>query len=514
MRGALLPALGALSLAAGAAAGAAAVDWPTYSYKTGPWEPPQLVVNKTDGYVENELIFIPVRVENTAGTAPTIYDTDGELIYQGPMETTMDMKPATLFGKPVLLFWSGQVSDAGGYGYGSVHILDDTYNEIYTVTLTGDFNSYDTQEKDSYIDVHEHHITSRNTIIVSAINVTQYDLSVAGGPSDGWIIVNQFYEIDIPTNKVLYKWDALEHVDDIPSKTPITPLPATLDGYLVSLRFYWGAYYLEHDTGAVRWFFNGTGGGDFAGNDNSFSWQHDFRIYNETEDSAVLSLFNNGNGQQKHESVTTGMLYELDIANKQATMLQNLTDPANPLNTQTQGSVQMLGAASQSTNVFMGYGSNAFVKEFSGDGDVVLSGQFAPLGQGQSYRAFKSAWSAIPLWNPVAVTEVSGSNTTVYMSWNGATEYDTWAIYSAPSASSNKTTLLTTTPGLVSKLLSILLLTTPLISRLLLARARKTCGRLILFRFDLCPAWTHENRSSTSLGLVCLYLFSRYSTFH
>lgn len=139
------------------------------------------------------------------------------------------------------------------------------------------------------------------------------------------------------------------------------------------------------------------------------------------------------------------MVYELDIANKKATLMQNLTDSANPQDTQTQGSVQFLGPASDTTNIFMGYGSNAFVKEFNGAGDVVLSGQFAPLNQGQSYRAFKFPWSATPLWSPAAATEVSGSNTTLYMSWNGATDYDTWAIYSAPSAGSNGTTLLTTT---------------------------------------------------------------------
>lgn len=140
------------------------------------------------------------------------------------------------------------------------------------------------------------------------------------------------------------------------------------------------------------------------------------------------------------------MVFELDITNKVSTLVHNLTDPTDPINSMTQGSVQFLGPASDETNIFMGYGSAAYIKEYNGAGDVVLSGQFAPLNDGQSYRAFKSAWSAIPLWAPVAVTEVTDSNTTVYMSWNGATEYDTWAIYSAPSADSNGTTLLTTVP--------------------------------------------------------------------
>lgn len=138
------------------------------------------------------------------------------------------------------------------------------------------------------------------------------------------------------------------------------------------------------------------------------------------------------------------MAWEVDLTSMKGSLMHNLTDPSDPIKTQTQGSVQFLGVAAPSSHIFMGYGSDPQAKEYDGDGNLVWSGQFDPVGHGETYRAFKFPWKAIPLWNPVAVTETSDDGTVVYMSWNGATEYDSWAIYSVPSSVSNASTLMTT----------------------------------------------------------------------
>lgn len=138
------------------------------------------------------------------------------------------------------------------------------------------------------------------------------------------------------------------------------------------------------------------------------------------------------------------MAFEVDLTSMAGTLMYNVSDPNDPIYTETQGSFQFLGAAATTSNIFMGYGSVPMVKEYDGAGNVVMSGQFDPLGHGESYRAFKESWTATPFWDPVAVAEKSDSSATVYMSWNGATEYDNWAVYSVPSNSSNTTTLLTT----------------------------------------------------------------------
>lgn len=44
------------------------------------------------------------------------------------------------------------------------------------------------------------------------------------------------------------------------------------------------------------WQIDGKGGADFKQSSNAdFSWQHDMRVYNKTDKSLVLNLFNNTN---------------------------------------------------------------------------------------------------------------------------------------------------------------------------------------------------------------------------
>ncbi|KAG9996804.1 hypothetical protein KCU78_g17267, partial [Aureobasidium melanogenum] len=65
--------------------------------------------------------------------------------------------------------------------------------------------------------------------------------------------------------------------------------------------------------------------------------------------------------------------------------------------------------------------------------------QFGIIGNSsvQSYRAYKQNWQGFPSWNPsIAATGNGTDNTTVYMSWNGATEIKKWAILASNSSSS------------------------------------------------------------------------------
>ncbi|CAI7667175.1 unnamed protein product [Penicillium pancosmium] len=450
---------GVILLLLGCFAAATEANWPYASFKTGPWQPPQLQLNKTAG-VDPGLIFIPIRNENTLGTAVTIYDNDGEMIYQGPEEASMNFRVQKLFGEDVLTYWSGEAGVYGGYGYGKVHILDKTYQEIHTITLTDNFVTGDNETRDSYIDVHEHFITDSNTILVSAINITQHNLSSFGRPSDSWITTNLFYEIDIATNEVIFKWNALDHQDKIPLSesrqwmytNPIqamswdpyhtNSITPTKDGYLVSMRFYCSGFYLNKD-GTVRWQLSGNiGDGDFTGEDLRFSWQHDIRIYNETDDHLVLSLFNNAKKQNISESETTAMVFDIDLTTMTGSLLHNLSDPTNAIYAGTQGNLELLDKETATSNMFVGYGSVPYVKEYNSKGDVVLSGKFGALEHAMSYRAFKNKWKATPFWNPAAVVK----DGVIYMSWNGATEYDNWAVYTLPSLVSDATHPMSTHP--------------------------------------------------------------------
>lgn len=165
-----------------------------------------------------------------------------------------------------------------------------------------------------------------------------------------------------------------------------------------------------------------------------FSWQHDARVWNETDDSLILSVFNNAATLHETEMESTAVAIKVDLRNMEASMVYNATDPKDHLTTNTQGSFQFLDVP-EAGHFLVGYGNRPKFKEYN-DGKVVLAGHFGG-GQASSYRVFKFPWRATPYWNPrIKVKHTSIYTTEVYMSWNGATEYDNWAIYFVPSQNS------------------------------------------------------------------------------
>ncbi len=52
----------------------------------------------------------------------------------------------------------------------------------------------------------------------------------------------------------------------------------------------------------------------------------------------------------------------------------------------------------------------------------------------QSYRVVLEPWVGTPLYPPVAVARRQDGNTTVYASWNGATQVVSWKVLAGPAA--------------------------------------------------------------------------------
>jgi hypothetical protein len=93
----------------------------------------------------------------------------------------------------------------------------------------------------------------------------------------------------------------------------------------------------------------------------------------------------------------------------------------------TQGNVQVL----PNGNVFVGWGSEPFLSEFSEDGELLFHAAFAPWGE--SYRAFRLPWSGRPDDDPTVTTEGGrGDKVTLYASWNGATDVASWQVFAGP----------------------------------------------------------------------------------
>ncbi|KAJ5719552.1 hypothetical protein N7493_007130 [Penicillium malachiteum] len=385
---------------------------------------------------------------------PTIYSDDGQLVWQGAEGNYSALQPQMLDGEPVIAFWEGVVGE--GFGFGHISILNGSYDEIHRVTLDckeQDFVTvFDPTTFSSCIDIHESQFTDNGTILVTAINVTQADLSSVGGPKNGWIQDGLIYEIDIKTNEILFRWSAYEHRAEVPMSYDIAPLGADGagsgknkidpygyphfnsiakygDSYLISSRYMCSVFFLAPD-GSVTWHLHGRYGGDFnLSLDTSFCYQHDVRFLSQSAERVTLGLHNNDNTEfTGSAALTTGMVLKVELqGSKKVTLERRMWDAAEPVFAQSQGSFQTLGNG----HVLQDHGATPKIEEYDENGTIVMRARFGFDSTMQTYRAYRYPWVGRPSTKPdVMACQTDDDQTAVYVSWNGATDVESWKVYS------------------------------------------------------------------------------------
>ena len=259
--------------------------WPWQIYKSAPYNPPQLdIISNGQPLAPGLLVFAPSDFSTTQAVkeqAPVIMTQDGQLVWNGPVVAANNFRVATFEGQKILTYWSGGSTGAAniGHGYGNVTFLDSSYNEILVVCPKLGLVYTDNTPYPCDGDLHESFVTDRNTIIVSAYNVTQTDLSSVRGPVDGWVFDCLFFELEPRTGKILFSWSALEHTSVSDTKLPIGTTGTNQsnpfdwfhinsvvnigDQYLVNSRHLWTTY-LVTSKGAISWTIQGETGGDFG----------------------------------------------------------------------------------------------------------------------------------------------------------------------------------------------------------------------------------------------------------
>ena len=255
----------------------AAVDalWPLQTYKSSSIQAPYMNVTKM-GQTEPGYLFLTPNDMSRGTWHPAIYSDDGQLVWQGAGGNYSALQPQILNGEPVIAYWTGYAGV--GFGFGHISILNSSYDEIHRVTLSCQEQNFvtvfDPMTFSSCIDLHESQITENGTILVTAVNVTQADLSSIGGEKDGWIQDGLVYEIDIATNEILFKWSAHNHLDQVPLADVRAPLQGSGgsgvnstypygyphlnaiykygDDYLVSSRYMCSVFFIARN-GTVIW---------------------------------------------------------------------------------------------------------------------------------------------------------------------------------------------------------------------------------------------------------------------
>jgi Arylsulfotransferase (ASST) len=150
-------------------------------------------------------------------TGALIMDQAGNPIWFRPLPDryiqNTDFRVQTLFNRPVLTMWQGTISGTqsanpnlpdGDPEPGAFFlILNQNYKTIKKLTPFFDFTA----------DVHEFSITKRNTALFTAIKQVPADLRPYGGPADGYFDNYSIQEVDLATGKLLFYWNALDHVN-------------------------------------------------------------------------------------------------------------------------------------------------------------------------------------------------------------------------------------------------------------------------------------------------------------
>src|SRR5829696_1380312 len=357
--------------------------------------------------------------EGAGEHGPMIVDDQGQLVWFGKYRSARDFRVQRYRGRPVLTWWEGRV--VLGHGVGEYVIFDDSYRQIARVRAGNGYQG----------DLHEFLITPEDTALLTAYAPTRTDLSAVGGSRHAAVWDGIAQEVDIQTGKVLFEWHSLGHVgvDEsyvAPPQDPdypydyfhINSIDVDHDGNLiVSARNTWSLYKIDRKTGEVLWRLGGRRSDFQMGYGTRCAFQHDARRHED----GTISIFDNGAHPQVHDQ-SRAILVELDEQKVSATLVRAYTSPQKLIST-SQGNMQLLPEG----NVFVGWGSQPFVSEFSYDGELLLNGRFPP--DGESYRAFRSPWSGHPSEAPVVTVEQGPDDKVkLYASWNGATEVESWEV--------------------------------------------------------------------------------------
>lgn len=369
---------------------------------------------------------------------------------QGTIEigdnSTLNLRQQTYNGQPVLSWWQGSISNAGDTLSGEDVVVNQHYQTIATLRapktpLCGEPTPW-------IITEHEFLIQGQNAWVTAYANVPM-NLKKYGGPAKGTLIDAAVQEYNLKTGQPEYCWDALKHIPL--SESHAKPLSSGVwDAYhensislasgsfLVSMRDTWTAYNVNESTGSVNWTISGDPKqSSFKIPSNArFQWQHDVELH----PGNVVSIFDDhccdivGAGKlvQPTGPASRGLVLKLNLTKHTATRT-GFYSLGNDVFSPFLGNTQLLPDG----NVSVGWGVVPSLSEYTKSGKLLLDA--ALPNPDLSYRSYVQSWVGLPLYPPSGAVHTSKGKTTVYASWNGATQAVGWRVL----AGSSKTHLTT-----------------------------------------------------------------------
>lgn len=431
--------------------------------------PMKVTVNVNEPGTASGLIFVApytgFGVALVGQTGALILDQSGNPVWFRPLDSkytqNTDFRVQSYHGKPVLTMWQGTISgtqsanpslppgvpEPGAY----YQIINQNYNVIKKIIAQKGFTS----------DLHEFTITKRNTALFTAAKQVPADLTLYGGPANGYINNYSIQEVDLATGRLLFFWNVLGHVNPADSMIPASSATSFNNIWdcfhvnsveegpdntlLISMRNMSAIYNISKKTGNLIWQLGGKQSNFTFGPNAAFSWQHDARYRSGNR----ISLFDNAccaSPGSPPEGQARGLVLKLNFQNMTASVDRTYYhDPA--LFVPTQGNGQKLPNGDQ----FVGWGQEPYLSEFANAGNTIKDPSLNFLynmqfpNQNISYRAYKHKWVGLPLYPPSIAVDQLFEDAVVYASWNGSTETAAWQVLA----------------GSTSKKLSVVIISTP-----------------------------------------------------
>lgn len=434
--------------------------YPYESFHTTDLVAPRLNIRQWDSQCDHGLILFTPRANSVPDDGPMILDAKGNLIWTDKSFGTADNLQIQQYkGESYLTFWAGR-HDVTRWP-GKYYLLDSNYEVKYVVTPVGF----------EFGDLHEFTILENGTALMTIYDALPWDLSPIGGPVHGWIEDSVFQEIDLETGDLIFEWRASDHYNPNETFAPIEGFGTSEDNafdyihinsidkdekgnYFISGRLTCDIAYIDGKTGDLLWTLGGRRSAfkDLSqGAASNFTYQHHMRYHgldeeDESEDSIVISIFDNSKFQRHHPVAweSRGLLISLNLDAQTATLIQDFKNPLRTLS-HSQGSMQVLiseNVTARQSNTLVGWGHSAAWTMFNPSGGVLCDvhyGAYATwnLGWAVSYRVFlfdEDAWTGMPKKRPeIAPGLTLQDASTIYASWNGATAVRKWRLQGASS---------------------------------------------------------------------------------
>jgi EmrB/QacA subfamily drug resistance transporter len=366
-------------------------------------------------------------------SGPLILDSKLQPVWFEPVPEKVvasNLSLQTYEGKPALAWWQGVVTNTGSTESGEDVVVNQHYQTV--AKLKG---------ADGWVlTLHALTISGEDAWVTANKNIAK-NLSNYGGAYNGALIDSAVQEYNIKTGKLLRTWDALDHIPlgDSYASVPTNGFPwdayhvnsidLTGNGtFLVSMRDTWAAYLVDIGTGKIEWTLGGKKSSFKSGPGAEFQWQHDVAFGVGGHSDSTVTMFDDhccqltgGGTSVPATGASRGLVLNLDHQTSTATLVAQFTG-GNQFETEYMGDTQPLA----NSNTFVGWGSEPYFSEYSRSGQRLLEANFP--GHDLSYRETLEPWVGLPLSAPAGAARRHGATTTVYASWNGATQLVAWRV--------------------------------------------------------------------------------------